>query len=142
MSTGSSWVTRNLNALVVACKTHVILLQHQLVLLTSAQELADMFAAVHPMGTSPRVPCHSEADMSMLSSSSWGRSTKAAAVLHLGVMCFACMQAAKELPCGHIYHLGCLRDWLQQSGTDNFTCPICRTPLFVKNQRHPGLRML
>ena len=49
------------------------------------------------------------------------------------------MQAAKVLSCGHMYHLGCLRDWLQQSGTDNFTCPICRTPLFVKRQAHPGI---
>ena len=48
------------------------------------------------------------------------------------------LQSAKVLPCGHIYHLGCLRDWLQQSGTDNFTCPICRTPLFVKKQTQPG----
>ncbi len=54
-----------------------------------------------------------------------------------GAVCIA-PQAAKVLPCGHIYHLGCLRDWLQQSGTDNFTCPICRTPLFVKKQGPPG----
>lgn len=53
-------------------------------------------------------------------------------------ICKEHMKAAKVLPCGHIYHLGCLRDWLQQSGTDNFTCPICRTPLFVKRQRHTG----
>ncbi|DBB08780.1 TPA: hypothetical protein ACH3X3_007445 [Trebouxia sp. C0006] len=53
-------------------------------------------------------------------------------------ICKEHMKTAKVLPCGHIYHLGCLRDWLQQSGTDNFTCPICRTPLFVKKQTLPG----
>ncbi|DBA88735.1 TPA: hypothetical protein ACH3X1_004158 [Trebouxia sp. C0004] len=55
-------------------------------------------------------------------------------------ICKEHMKTAKVLPCGHMYHLGCLRDWLQQSGTDNFTCPICRTPLFVKKQPLPGNR--
>ena len=40
------------------------------------------------------------------------------------------MQVAKVLPCGHVFHLTCLTSWMQQSGTDNFTCPLCRMPLF------------
>jgi hypothetical protein len=41
------------------------------------------------------------------------------------------LQAGKLLPCGHVFHLSCLRAWLQQSGSDNFTCPNCRLPLFL-----------
>ena len=59
---------------------------------------------------------------------------------HTSTMMGSAVQSAKVLPCGHIYHLGCLRDWLQQSGTDNFTCPICRTPLFVRKAAQPGKR--
>ncbi|KAL3132793.1 hypothetical protein ABBQ38_006720 [Trebouxia sp. C0009 RCD-2024] len=55
-------------------------------------------------------------------------------------ICKEPMKTAKVLPCGHMYHLGCLRDWLQQSGTDNFTCPICRMPLFVKKTAQRGAR--
>lgn len=47
------------------------------------------------------------------------------------------VQGAKVLPCGHIFHLACLRAWLQQSGSDNFSCPLCRLPLF-RHQRGPG----
>lgn len=42
----------------------------------------------------------------------------------------ACLQTAKVLPCGHLFHVGCLRDWLQTAGQANFTCPICRSSLF------------
>jgi hypothetical protein len=35
------------------------------------------------------------------------------------------------LPAGHLFHLQCLRAWLQQSGSDNFNCPICRLQLCV-----------
>eukprot|EP00884_Botryococcus_braunii_P011641 jgi/Botrbrau1/20478/Bobra.145_2s0038.1 len=44
-------------------------------------------------------------------------------------ICKESMQAAKVLPCSHIFHLACLRAWLQQSGSDNFSCPLCRLPL-------------
>lgn len=37
--------------------------------------------------------------------------------------------APKKLPCGHIFHLQCLRSWLEQGGTDNYSCPICRASL-------------
>ncbi|GLI62587.1 hypothetical protein VaNZ11_005261 [Volvox africanus] len=38
---------------------------------------------------------------------------------------------AKQLPCGHVFHLSCLRAWLQQSGSENFTCPNCRQPIIT-----------
>lgn len=42
------------------------------------------------------------------------------------------LSAAKQLPCGHLFHLPCLRAWLQQSGHENFKCPICRRSLCVQ----------
>ena len=43
------------------------------------------------------------------------------------------LSAAKLLPCGHLFHLSCLRAWLQQSGSNNFTCPVCRKALYVSS---------
>ncbi|KAG2485748.1 hypothetical protein HYH03_015557 [Edaphochlamys debaryana] len=52
-----------------------------------------------------------------------------------GVDCTICMDeivhVAKQLPCGHVFHLSCLRAWLQQSGAESFTCPNCRKPILV-----------
>ncbi|EFJ45639.1 hypothetical protein VOLCADRAFT_94007 [Volvox carteri f. nagariensis] len=49
--------------------------------------------------------------------------------------CTICMDeivhVAKQLPCGHVFHLSCLRAWLQQSGSESFTCPNCRKPILV-----------
>ncbi|GAX79862.1 hypothetical protein CEUSTIGMA_g7302.t1 [Chlamydomonas eustigma] len=44
-------------------------------------------------------------------------------------ICMERMAIAKQLPCGHLFHLACLRAWLQQSGSESFACPLCRTPL-------------
>ena len=44
-------------------------------------------------------------------------------------ICMERMSCAKQLPCQHHFHLACLRAWLQQSGTESFACPLCRTPL-------------
>ena len=33
------------------------------------------------------------------------------------------MDRAKKLPCGHLFHLDCLRMWLQHQQT----CPLCRS---------------
>jgi len=47
--------------------------------------------------------------------------------------CAVCMEAnntkSKVLPCGHIFHLNCVRGWLQQSKSGKFTCPLCRQSL-------------
>jgi hypothetical protein len=49
--------------------------------------------------------------------------------------CTICMDeivhVGKQLPCGHVFHLSCLRAWLQQSGSESFTCPNCRKPILV-----------
>lgn len=35
----------------------------------------------------------------------------------------------KKLPCGHVLHLSCLKNWMERSQT----CPICRLPVFDEN---------
>ena len=42
------------------------------------------------------------------------------------------MTVAKKLPCGHIFHLVCLRSWLQRQQT----CPTCRIDVLQNNR--PG----
>ncbi|KAF8065463.1 RIN2 [Scenedesmus sp. PABB004] len=37
---------------------------------------------------------------------------------------------AKQLPCGHLVHLPCLRAWQDAAGA-SFSCPVCRAPLRV-----------
>eukprot|EP00899_Mesostigma_viride_P025328 jgi/Mesvir1/5980/Mv00734-RA.1 len=44
-------------------------------------------------------------------------------------ICKERMQCAKVLPCGHLFHLPCLRSWLEQSRANNYTCPTCRCSL-------------
>lgn len=38
------------------------------------------------------------------------------------IICREEMQTAKKLPCGHIFHMHCLRSWLERQQT----CPTCR----------------
>lgn len=56
--------------------------------------------------------------------------------------CTICMDeivhVAKQLPCGHVFHLSCLRAWLQQSGSESFTCPNCRKPILVADRAGAG----
>ncbi|CAI2193916.1 13388_t:CDS:2, partial [Funneliformis geosporum] len=40
-------------------------------------------------------------------------------------ICRDSMDTAKKLPCGHMFHLTCLRSWLEQHGS----CPTCRRSL-------------
>ncbi|EEB07543.2 synviolin family ubiquitin-protein ligase Hrd1 [Schizosaccharomyces japonicus yFS275] len=40
----------------------------------------------------------------------------------------------KRLPCGHILHLNCLRNWLERQQT----CPVCRRPVLNNDSRHTG----
>jgi hypothetical protein len=48
------------------------------------------------------------------------------------VICRERMASAKQLPCGHLFHLQCLRAWLQQSSSSSsFSCPMCRQPLLL-----------
>ncbi|KAK2083320.1 hypothetical protein P7K49_038556 [Saguinus oedipus] len=39
------------------------------------------------------------------------------------------MQAARKLPCGHLFHNSCLRSWLEQ----DTSCPTCRMSLNIAN---------
>lgn len=41
------------------------------------------------------------------------------------IICRDVMESGKKLPCGHIFHLDCLRLWLQQQQT----CPTCRAEI-------------
>lgn len=47
-------------------------------------------------------------------------------------ICWEHMESARKLPCGHMFHISCLRSWLEQVST----CPTCRTPLIDKGSRH------
>ncbi|KAG0581856.1 hypothetical protein KC19_3G014700 [Ceratodon purpureus] len=41
------------------------------------------------------------------------------------IICREEMSAAKKLPCGHFFHVHCLRSWLERQQT----CPTCRAPV-------------
>lgn len=43
------------------------------------------------------------------------------------IICREEMSAAKKLPCGHFFHVHCLRSWLERQQT----CPTCRAPVFT-----------
>jgi hypothetical protein len=51
-------------------------------------------------------------------------------------ICMEPMSRAKQLPCGHTFHLACLRAWVQQGGphASSFTCPNCRQPMLMENE--------
>ncbi|KAE9464996.1 hypothetical protein C3L33_03093, partial [Rhododendron williamsianum] len=44
-------------------------------------------------------------------------------------ICREPMAKAKRLSCNHLFHLACLRSWLDQGLTENYSCPTCRKPL-------------
>ncbi|OAE21114.1 hypothetical protein AXG93_3661s1390 [Marchantia polymorpha subsp. ruderalis] len=41
------------------------------------------------------------------------------------IVCREDMVEAKKLPCGHLFHIHCLRQWLERQNT----CPTCRAPV-------------
>lgn len=48
-------------------------------------------------------------------------------IAHAGncLVCREDMDRSKKLPCGHVFHLDCLRSWLQHQQT----CPLCRSDI-------------
>lgn len=74
-------------------------------------------------------------------SSQWLGALECQCVVTLTLQLFR-LQSAKVLPCGHQYHLACLRNWLQHGSV---TCPMCRANLMdedgardASSQRHSG----
>ncbi|KAL5198914.1 hypothetical protein ABZP36_002426 [Zizania latifolia] len=51
-------------------------------------------------------------------------------------ICRGPMAQAKKLSCNHLFHLACLRSWLDQGLMDGYSCPTCRRPLFLSSQGH------
>ncbi|KAG8080557.1 hypothetical protein GUJ93_ZPchr0007g3437 [Zizania palustris] len=51
-------------------------------------------------------------------------------------ICRGPMARAKKLSCNHLFHLACLRSWLDQGLMDGYSCPTCRRPLFLSSQGH------
>ncbi|KAE8791874.1 E3 ubiquitin protein ligase RIN2-like [Hordeum vulgare] len=51
-------------------------------------------------------------------------------------ICRGPMARAKKLPCNHLFHLPCLRSWLDQGLMEDYSCPTCRRPLFLSSQGH------
>ncbi|KAI3458294.1 hypothetical protein Pfo_014957 [Paulownia fortunei] len=46
-------------------------------------------------------------------------------------ICREPMAKAKKLSCKHLFHLACLRSWLDQGLSESYSCPTCRKPLFT-----------
>ncbi|KAM3730422.1 hypothetical protein ACB098_12G086400 [Castanea mollissima] len=46
-------------------------------------------------------------------------------------ICREPMAKAKRLHCKHLFHLACLRSWLDQGLSETYSCPTCRKPLFI-----------
>ncbi|KAL3521422.1 hypothetical protein ACH5RR_019571 [Cinchona calisaya] len=51
-------------------------------------------------------------------------------------ICREPMAKAKKLSCNHLFHLPCLRSWLDQGLSENYSCPNCRKPLFTERPEH------
>ncbi|GFY84302.1 RPM1 interacting protein 2 [Actinidia rufa] len=56
-------------------------------------------------------------------------------------ICREPMAKAKRLSCNHLFHLACLRSWLDQGLSGNYSCPTCRKPLQMgRPEDEPNLR--
>lgn len=57
-------------------------------------------------------------------------------------ICREPMAKAKKLSCNHLFHLACLKSWLDQGLSEIYSCPTCRRPLFSRpetnTRSHPG----
>jgi len=53
-------------------------------------------------------------------------------------ICKEAMARAKKLPYGHLFHLSCLRFWLDQGFGETYSCPTYRRPLFTGSSRTPA----
>ncbi|KAL6639327.1 hypothetical protein ACP70R_023057 [Stipagrostis hirtigluma subsp. patula] len=51
-------------------------------------------------------------------------------------ICRGPMARAKKLSCNHLFHLACLRSWLDQGLMEGYSCPTCRRPLFLSSEGH------
>ncbi|KAL6896770.1 hypothetical protein ACP4OV_007342 [Aristida adscensionis] len=51
-------------------------------------------------------------------------------------ICRGPMARAKKLSCNHLFHLACLRSWLDQGLMEGYSCPTCRRPLVVSSEGH------
>lgn len=49
-------------------------------------------------------------------------------------ICWEGMEAARKLPCGHLFHNSCLRSWLEQ----DTSCPTCRMTLGERSNAQPN----
>lgn len=56
-------------------------------------------------------------------------------------ICKEPMARAKRLPCAHLFHLPCLRSWLDQGLAETYSCPTCRRPLFMRSARTATLQV-
>ena len=45
------------------------------------------------------------------------------------IICLEEMTVAKKLSCGHVFHLACLRRWIEQ----NLKCPTCRLTINLES---------
>lgn len=50
------------------------------------------------------------------------------------IICREEMTAAKKLACGHLFHIHCLRSWLERQQT----CPTCRAPVLPTGSAQPA----
>ncbi|XVE56378.1 hypothetical protein DITRI_Ditri04bG0004400 [Diplodiscus trichospermus] len=56
-------------------------------------------------------------------------------------ICREPMAKAKKLHCNHLFHLACLRSWLDQGLNEVYSCPTCRKPLFLgRNENEANSR--
>ncbi|KAH6771297.1 RPM1 interacting protein 2 [Perilla frutescens var. hirtella] len=51
-------------------------------------------------------------------------------------ICREPMAKAKRLSCNHLFHLSCLRSWLDQCSSESYSCPTCRKPLFTSRSEN------